>query len=141
MTSPISDQIIPAVAGYSLLRFTYRDRKVTVDFAKSEIKTFPIVGFRTIDCVVLPVAIGDVETPPDSVDAIHCPNGIIYTIDGRAFKGIDAYCGELTKTWAAWREKLPKAPPPPPRPLVPGQVIAGRRPSGFLEDPNAPRIA
>jgi hypothetical protein len=108
------DQIFPAAPGYSILRFAYLDRKVTVEFARSNLQVLPVIGWRIIDGVVLPIGLGDMQ-PDNCADAILAPSGMVYTVDGRSWRGLDAYAVDLAASWKAWRaEHYPQPAPPPP---------------------------
>jgi hypothetical protein len=115
MTTP-QDQIFPAHPGYSILRFVYLDRKVTVEFARSNMLVLPVIGWRIIDGVVLPIGLGDMQ-PDDCADAVLAPNGMVYDTAGKSWRGLDAYAVDLTAAWRAWRaEHHPTPPAPPPSP-------------------------
>jgi hypothetical protein len=107
------DQIFPAHPGYSVLRFVYLDRKVTVEFARSNLQVLPVIGWRLVSGMVLPVGLGDLA-PDDCVDAVLAPNGMIYDTAGRSWKGLDAYVVGLAAAWRAWRaEHHPASLPTP----------------------------
>jgi hypothetical protein len=133
MTSNVPDQTIAAHPGYSILRFTYLDRKATVDFVRAELKVLPIVAWRMVDGAVLPVAIGDMQQQPDGAEAILCPSGMICDVAGRRWKSVDAFAQDVTLAWKAWLGARPEEAPPVSRPLTTGDVVFGSRQSGFLQ--------
>jgi hypothetical protein len=134
MTNNMSDTIFAAHPGYALLRFAFVDRKATVDFVRSEMKILPILGWRIVDGVTLPIALGDVQAPADGCDAVLCPSGMIHNIAGKAWKGLPAYEVDVLAAWSAWRAARPKEAPPVSRIVHPGDIIGGNmRRSGFIE--------
>jgi hypothetical protein len=131
----MSQETIPAHPGYSALRFTFIDRKVTPEFVRAETQVRPVVAWRIVEGVVLPIALGDFAQGGDCVEAVLLPNGMVYDLSGRAFKGVDAFAQEVAKSWQAWRDKLPKEPTPL-RPLAKGDVVYGSRQVGFIDPEN-----
>jgi hypothetical protein len=142
MVQPLADQVIPAAVGYMRLSFTFLERKPTVDHILETVRatTTPIIGWRILDGLTLPVALGG-DLPADTVAAIMIPNGAIFDANGKSWKGLPAWAQDCLAAWKIWLPARPQKPAPPVRPLQSGEVVFGARPVGFLEDAHAPRIA
>jgi hypothetical protein len=133
MTNNISDQIIGAHHGFIAVRFQYQNRKPTLDYIFAESRATPIVGWRILDGVVLPISIGGDAPADDCVEVIVAPGGMYYDVSGRSWKSRDGWAQDCLISWKNWIAAQPQAPVPVA--AVPKFGIIGLRPSGFITDP------
>ena len=124
----LDQTVLPVQPGYNVARFKYVNRKPTVDYVKENLRVTPVIGWRVLGDIVLPITIGG-DTSTD-VEVICIPGGMVYAADGRSWKGLDAFALACVASWKAWIAELPKEPSPT-RALMPGNVILGPPADGF----------
>jgi hypothetical protein len=134
----VSDQVITAPAGYSVLRFSFINRKPTIDYIRETVLSrgvAPVIAFQIVDGLPLPISIGG--APPADVEVISVPGGMLYDASGRSWKSFDSWSQDCLAAWRAFLDAQPKTAPVS-RPPVSGEVVFGARPSGFLAPDTLP---
>jgi hypothetical protein len=122
----ISDQVITALAGYSVLRFSFADRKPTIDYIREMVlpRIAPVIAFQIIDGLPLPISIGG--APPADVEIILAPTGMLYDATGKSWRSIDSWALDCLAAWKNWYETTRPKTAPASRPHVSGDVVLGR---------------
>jgi hypothetical protein len=131
LSMPKQDQLIP-VQGYMLLKFSFIERKPSVDFIRDTVlaTAAPILAFQVVEGLPLAIPLGG--NRPADVEVIRAPSGVFYDASGKVWPhGIDSWVQDCYVAWLAWTAARAKTPAPV-APIKSGDIVAGGRASGFL---------